>query len=350
MPVHELIFLIEEPADRQASVSSEEESWVDELSDALLDAGALSVSVEDPMANQPDQERPLFGEPGSPEAMRAWPVCRVAVHLEATTQADQWWAAFIQEHPEASAVSIEHRQLEDQDWVSLTQRQFEPILVGLQGGEPQIWVGPSWTQMPEAFQSPPRLGLVIDPGMAFGTGGHATTQLCLMALLQAWRSQSPPETVLDVGTGSGILALAAAHLGALRVVGVDIDPVAVSVAKANWAANPLNPVHAPRAAPATNRQDADWSPDFLHASQPPEGRFDLVVANILAQPLRLLAPLLWSRVAPEGSLVLSGILSRQADMLIDCYAAAAPDRPPLQRFAERDGWVCLAHLSSPHPL
>lgn len=346
MPLHELVFLIEEPASPQGSIDLEDETWIDQLTDQLLEAGALSVSVEDPLAQQPEVERPLFGEPGAPIQMRAWPVCRVAVHLEAAEDPAAWWQALSIGLPSTTRCSMEVRLLEDQDWVSHTQRQFEPIEVGLPGVPARLWVGPSWTTMPPEFSRPPQLGLVIDPGMAFGTGGHATTQLCLQALLRACQ-WSCPESLLDMGTGSGILALAAIHLGMRRVVGVDLDPVAIEVARANWQSNPLRHAVDKGADPvgaALDEGPHPASPQFLHASQPPEGQFDLVVANILAQPLRLLAPLLWSRVRPGGGLVLSGILDRQADELIECYAAAAPDRPRLQGLAVREGWVCLAHL------
>jgi ribosomal protein L11 methyltransferase len=202
------------------------------------------------------------------------------------------------------------REVEDEDWVRLTQAQFPPTRIG-----ETLWIVPSWHEPPE----PTSINIRLDPGVAFGTGTHPTTRLCL-----AWLLQNMPRgaRVLDYGCGSGVLAIAAARLGARQVIGTDIDEQALDAARANSERNAV---------------DARYTaPDQL-----PAGQFDVVLANILANPLRLLAPMLLARVAPGGSLVLSGVLQRQADELIAAYAQA--DRAlPLQVWATEEGWTCLA--------
>jgi ribosomal protein L11 methyltransferase len=217
--------------------------------------------------------------------------------------------------------------LGDEDWVTKTQAQFSPLEVC-----DTVWVGPSWHMPPALYQEPPRLALTIDPGMAFGTGGHATTQLCLEAIIAAFTSGhlGDESCVLDYGCGSGILALAAAGLGAAQVVALDIDPVAVRVAQANAQANGLG--HRVRCVSA---QEDLWSQTDVQQG------FDLVVANILAQPLRVLAPVLWRCVRPNGGLILSGLLVSQAESLVDWFAAADPSRPRLSVLGTREGWACL---------
>lgn len=305
--------------------------WLDGLTESLLEADALTVSVEDPQADQPDAERPIFGEPGMPQDMQAWPLCRVTVLIDADQDAQDWWHRWLAQAAEPYQVChgcpMEVQQIADCDWVSLTQRQFEPILLETTGRP--LWVGPHWHTPPPRFTPPRAVVIQIDPGMAFGTGGHATTQLCLRAL-QSIEQTQPLGRVLDYGCGSGILAIAAAKLGATAVWAVDIDPVSVEVAQANAARNGVG---------------------SAVACMPPQGLtvegFDVVVANILAQPLKLLAPLLWRLVRPGGALVLSGLLVRQADELTQAYAEAAPNRPRLTPLDQKDGWLCLGVW--PHP-
>ncbi|NBT74720.1 MAG: 50S ribosomal protein L11 methyltransferase [Betaproteobacteria bacterium] len=313
MGVHELVFDFD-----QGQIA------LDALTDQLLAAGALSVAVSDRLGDNPEREQPLFGEPGSAQGLRAWPVSRLTVHLNASDDPARWWQEQSVLHPTLRDTALECRMLQDRDWVSETQRDFSPICVKDDVGRDRIWVGPSWSPMPPAFETRPRIGLSIDPGMAFGTGAHATTQLCLEAILQAL-DRTQVHSMLDMGTGSGILAIAAAKLGVREVVGLDIDPIAVSTARDNAERNGV----------------CSDQLRFDSAQSVPPRCFDLVVANILAQPLRLLAPMLWSLVRPGGGLVLSGILSRQADLLIEAYCQSQPARPTLARLGEREGWVCL---------
>lgn len=283
------------------------------LSDALMEAGALSVSVEDADEGT-DQERPLFGEPGMEPAEAAWEHSRVV----ALTEVDADQAAIVAEA--AAAIQLKAvpafttRAVADEDWVRLTQSQFAPIHIGK-----NIWVVPSWHEAPD----PDGLILELDPGLAFGTGSHPTTRLC-MEWLEA--HPAPGKTVLDYGCGSGILAMVASKMGAGDVAGVDIDPQAIESARDNA---------------LRNHCEIDYYlPDSFAASAKPQhatGKFDVVVANILSSPLKLMAPMLSGRVAPGGALILSGVLARQADEVAEAYAPFIK----LGVWAEQDGWVAL---------
>lgn len=283
------------------------------LSDALMEAGALSVSVEDADEGTA-AEQPLFGEPGMEPPEAAWERSRVvalapaeADHADLVAQALRISAI----ETAGNALPYTVRAVADQDWVRLTQSQFEPIHIGK-----NIWVVPSWHDAPHADA----LVLELDPGLAFGTGSHPTTRLCM-----EWLEAHPPKdaSVLDYGCGSGILALVAKKLGAPQVVGVDIDPQAIESARYNS---------------ERNHCDIDYylPEEFSAALQ--DADFDIVVANILSSPLKLMAPMLCKRIATGGKLVLSGILARQADEVAAAYAPYLQ----LQVWAERDGWVALA--------
>ena len=283
------------------------------LSDALMEAGALSVSVEDADEGT-DQEKPLFGEPGMEPTEAAWDHSRVV----ALTDIDADQAAIIAEAAAAIGLSdvpsFTTRDVADADWVRLTQSQFEPIHIGT-----NIWVVPSWHEAPD----PDGLILELDPGLAFGTGSHPTTRLC-MEWLEA--HPAPGKSVLDYGCGSGILAMVAKKLGAADVTGVDIDPQAIESARDNA---------------VRNRVEIDYFlPDAFATSGNPQyasGKFDIVVANILSSPLKLMAPMLSGRVADGGYLVLSGVLARQAEEVAAAYAPFIK----LGVWAEHDGWVAL---------
>ncbi len=295
----------------------------DEISDCLMALGALSVTVEDAQADRPT-ERPLFGEPGMPMDVQAWPSSKFVALLDQETDPVSFWKDFCTQDSRFESAAMEIREIADQDWVRETQRQFTPLRIG-----DALWVGPHWTEPPKDFS---RQGIVIrlDPGMAFGTGSHATTQLCLESLIQVMKrgyASIPAKAcrVLDMGCGSGILAIAAAKLGAQDVTAVDIDPIAVQTAKDNAAAN-----------------QADIK--AFDAEQSLQGSFDIVLANILAQPLKVLAPAITRLTRPAGALLLSGILARQADEILACYQPLAQHLGPLQVLQERDGWVCIGTL------
>ena len=276
----------------------------DRWSDALIDAGALSVDVSDPAAGTPN-ESPVYGEPGGPAAA-FWALSRVEALFaeDADTDAALVVAARVLDAP---MPLHETRAVADQDWVRLTQSQFGPIAIG-----EKFWIVPTWSEPPEADA----LVLRLDPGLAFGTGSHATTHLCL-----AWLRETllPGERVLDYGCGSGILAIAAAKLGARDVAGTDIDPQALVASRANAT---LNGVAATFAAP-----------DALSARAN-----DVVVANILAHPLVLLAPALAARTSPGGRIALSGVLAEQAGEVAAAYAPWFT----LAVWRQLDGWVLIA--------
>lgn len=285
-----------------------DERSAEALADALVEAGAMSVSLEDANAETPD-EQPLFGEPGLVPQRHAWKANRLRVLVESNEVEAIVRAA-------SAAVGIAPPAIEsstavaDTDWVRATQAQFPPSRIS-----DRLWIVPSWHEPPD----PKAVIVRLDPGVAFGTGTHPTTRLCLRWLDSNLR---PGVSVLDYGCGSGILAIAAAKLGAAGVVGSDIDPQALQAARANSAANDVV---------------ADYTePDSLHAAT-----WDVVLANILSSPLILLAPALLARVAPGGALVLSGILERQADLVIETYRAADAS-VPLSVWAADEGWVCLA--------
>jgi len=281
------------------------------LSDALLEAGALSVSLEDADA-QSGREQPRYGEPGEAVA-GAWRRNRLLVLLGPGRRAEEVLrlaSASLDLVPPAIAAV---RPIGDQDWVRASQAQFPPIRIG------RLWIVPSWLDPPD----PQALNLRLDPGLAFGTGSHPSTRLCLQ-WLQAHRLSSL--SVLDYGCGSGILAIAAAKLGAQRVTGVDIDPLALASALENSRRNDVQ---------------ADYTAPGSLASEGCGSRFDVVVANILANPLIALAPVLVKHLSISGSIVLAGVLTRQAPALIAAYRAADPGLS-LSAWAADGDWVCLA--------
>jgi len=286
------------------------------LADNLLSAGALSVAIEDAQAGT-EQERALFGEPGGEPQRTAWHKSRLVVLSDPGSQPAELLAtACTQAWPQQQALpEIEAiRHVEDTDWVRLTQSQFNPVQVS-----DALWIVPSWHTPPESAQHVIRL----DPGVAFGTGTHPTTRLCLQWLELHLQ---PGARVLDYGCGSGILSIAAAKFGARSVWGVDIDPHALEAARTNAAANLSE-------SKLTSRYT---TPDELPDNQP----FDIVVANILANPLKILAPALCARVAQRGALVLAGILERQADEIIEVYQQADP-AIHLGVWRSEDGWICM---------
>ena len=284
---------------------------VEPLSDALDALDALSVSVEDADA-QTDAEQALFGEPGMPPPQDGWQRSRV-VALFATQAAAQEASDLLQAQDFFEGCQVlSLAPVVEQDWVRLTQSQFAPVEI-----TPEFWIVPTWHEPPAQAKRVIRL----DPGLAFGTGTHPTTRMCLRWI--ARQAASLPDgaaalgRVLDYGCGSGILAIAAAKHGAVQIDAVDIDPAAVESALRNAQANNT----------------------ALQAALPTaaQGLYQTVLANILASPLQVLAPLLCAHVAPGGHLVLAGILERQAQLLQQAYA------PWLQlRVADQeDGWILM---------
>jgi ribosomal protein L11 methyltransferase len=274
------------------------------ISDALLEAGAISASVEDAQAGT-EFETPQFGEPGSPTTP-IWDQSRVVALFEPAADLQERVESAVRTAGLAEVPEITFTEIAEQDWVRLTQSQFDPIRIS-----DRLWIVPSWHAAPD----PQAVNLELDPGLAFGTGSHPTTRLCL-----EWLETNvlPGGTLLDYGCGSGILGIAALKLGAGDVLGIDIDPAALTAAADNATRNGV-------------------SLRLAHSSAPLTETFDRVVANILTNPLMLLAPLLTSRVKPGGRLALSGVLETQAGQVIAAYAPHLP----LVIGATHEGWVRL---------
>jgi len=276
------------------------------LCDALIELGALSASIEDADAGTAD-EQPQFGEPGTPTTP-GWQRSRVLALCESDTNVSELLQAACQQLGVPPIRDFSVTALAEQNWVQLTQAQFDPIQIS-----GRLWIVPSWHESPD----PSAINLVLDPGMAFGTGSHPTTRLCLEWLE---KTVTPGCSVFDYGCGSGILAIAAAKYGAAQVDAVDIDPAAVATARDNAANN------------ATSL--CSGLPDMV---EPAQARYGIVLANILASPLKVLAPLLYAHLAPGGYLVLAGILERQAEELQQAYAPWLP----LQVADSEDGWILM---------
>ena len=285
------------------------QALVEPVSDQLMDdLGALSVSVEDADAGSP-AERALFGEPGMPEPAAGWERSTLKALFETAAAAEQAAAALVAQAGGAGLRVQALAALADQDWVRITQSQFAPVAI-----TPEFWVVPSWHQPPAAARQVMRL----DPGLAFGTGTHPTTRMCLR-----WLARRPAGAslarVLDYGCGSGILAIGAALMEpqAQHIDAVDIDPAAVQATRENAAHNGVA-VHA-------------GLPDSAH------GTYSVVLANILATPLKLLAPLLAGHLAGGAWLVLAGILERQAEEIEAAYAPWLR----LQVADNEEGWILM---------
>jgi ribosomal protein L11 methyltransferase len=280
------------------------EDAVEVVSDALEALDALSVSVEDADGDTP-AEQALFGEPGMPPPKAGWQRSRVIALFPDEPAALEAASVLAAQDFFAGSEVTGAAPLPDQDWVRLTQSQFAPVEV-----TPEFWIVPTWHEPPAQAKQVIRL----DPGLAFGTGTHPTTRMCLR-----WIAQHPPlaQRVLDYGCGSGILAIGAAKFGAQVVDAVDIDAAAVTSTVDNAAANGVT----------------------LNAGLPDaaNGRYQTVLANILATPLKMLAPLLCGHVAAGGHLVLAGILERQAEELKEAYAPYAR----LVVSDAEDGWILM---------
>ncbi len=276
------------------------------LSEALLDLGALSVDLLDADADTPD-EQAIFGEPGEPP-----PGIWLHNQISALFDNDQDVELILRQAADKIGLSEMpvHRveTLADNDWVRLTQSQFDPIPISS-----RLWIVPTWHVPSDANA----INIVLDPGLAFGTGSHPTTRLCLRWLDGHIRGG---ETVLDYGCGSGILAIAARKLGAAMAVGVDVDVQAVTASRDNAQANAVNAI------------------EFHLPNRAPKACYDVVVANILTNPLRMLAPLLADATQVGGRIVLSGILQQQAQDVMAVYQEWFDFDPPVFE----DGWSCLS--------
>ena len=280
---------------------------VEALSDALDALDALSVSVEDADAHTA-AEQALFGEPGMPPPQNGWERSRVLALFPSQALAEDAATLLQAQDFFVNCHLLGIHVVPEQDWVRLTQSQFTPVEI-----TPDFWIVPTWHEPPAQA----KIIIRLDPGLAFGTGTHPTTRMCLRWIAQHASQSGGLGRVLDYGCGSGILAIGAAKYGALEIDALDIDEAAVSATVLNADANQVK----------------------LQAGLPEQvsGQYQTVLANILATPLKVLAPLLCARVAPGGSLVLAGILERQTDELIQAYAPYCQ----LSVAQTQEGWVLM---------
>lgn len=286
----------------------------EDLSDALMESGALSVAIEDADAGT-DAEKAQFGEPGHhPSSL--WDRSRVIALFSADADIDAAVAAASQLAGLETPPSFTRTEVAEQNWVELTQSQFDPIQI-----TERLWIVPSWHTAPDENA----INIKLDPGMAFGTGSHPTTRLCLEWLCDVVTPEDSL-SVLDYGCGSGILGIAAAKLGAADVLAIDIDDKALESAHYNASTNEV-------------------SLRLQHSRKPLNACFDIVVANILTNPLCVLAPLLSARVAKGGRLVLSGVLESQTEQVIAAYAPFLA----LSTGATHDGWARLEGIRPQTP-
>lgn len=280
-----------------------DENIADLLSDTLLDLGAISVSIEDAHAETP-QEQALFGEPGDPPP-GIWHQNIVNALFSEDTAAQDVMQS-LQQATGLHGFSYSIDTVAEQDWVRATQSQFEPIQISN-----RLWIVPTWHEAPQADA----LNIALDPGLAFGTGSHPTTHLCLAWLEEHIRQ---PLTVLDYGCGSGILAIAAKKLGAGEVIGTDIDAQAIASSQ-------------------YNSQQNDVAAAFYLPDQLPPVEADIVVANILSSALTVLAPALATACKKGGRIAMSGILQSQAEQVAEVYAEWFDMDAPVTM----EGWVLL---------
>ena len=263
--------------------------YADSLSDTLLELGALSVDIHDADADTP-QEQAIFGEPGEP-AVHLWSCNKVTAMFPEAARIDDIMLQASHALKLQSPLTYSTATLADNDWVRLTQSQFNPIRISQ-----RLWIVPTW----HTPSDPAAINITLDPGLAFGTGSHPTTRLCLRWLDDHIKGG---ETVLDYGCGSGILTIAALKLGAASAVGVDLDMQAIRASQDNAVANQV--------------QARFYLPDTV---PPMQISADIVLANILTNPLKVLAPLLAAATRQGGRIVLSGILSEQSEGVMTIYA------------------------------
>ncbi|KAB2823459.1 50S ribosomal protein L11 methyltransferase [Aliivibrio finisterrensis] len=277
----------------------------EQISDMLMEeTGALSVTFLDA------KDVPIF-EP-LPGETRLWGETDIVALYDAETDMDLVIAQLKASTVLDDNFAYKVEQLEDKDWEREWMDNFHPMKFG-----ERLWICPSWREIPE----PDAVNVMLDPGLAFGTGTHATTALCLEWLESI---DLKGKTVIDFGCGSGILAIAAIKLGAAKVVGIDIDPQAITASKDNAARNGV----------------ADQLELFLPQDQPENLVADVVVANILAAPLRELSSIITAHVAPGGVLAMSGVLDTQANDVASYYA----DNFTLDAIAEQQEWCRISGI------
>lgn len=286
---------------------------VELIGDVLMEYGALSISTCDADADT-DAEQAVFGEPGMPPPAAGWNTNLLLALFSSESQARDAASLLAAQDFFTGSQLLDIDSVPEQDWVRTSQAQFEPIAI-----TPDFWIVPSWHNTPGAAQTVIRL----DPGVAFGTGTHPTTAMCLR-WIAGNTERIAHKRIMDYGCGSGILAIAAALHHAAHVDAVDIDAAAVQAAQHNATRNDVR-IHA-RAAAADSTDN--------HGAT---ATYDAVLANILATPLKLLAPLLCRQLAPGGHLLLAGVLERQEQELQQAYLPYLH----LSVIDTRDGWILM---------
>lgn len=286
------------------------------LSEALIEQGALSVDIHDAAADT-QGEQLLFGEPGEPSG-EIWQNAEISALFNKDADVDEIIRNITRSAQLDSQPNYRLENVEEQDWVRLTQSQFDPIQIS-----PRLWIVPTWHQSPD----PAAINLILDPGLAFGTGSHPTTQLCLRWLDQ---NLQQGDRLIDYGCGSGILAIAALKLGAGHVTGIDIDLQALKASQENALHNHCDPA---RFTFATMHKAAN-------KDLKPNEQMDIVVANILANPLIVLAPILSQAIRKEGHIVLSGILQEQKEEVKNVYQQWFD----MHIANEQESWVLLTGI------
>lgn len=282
----------------------------EQISDALMSIeGVLSASIEDAHAGT-DAEQEIFAESGQ-SATDIWQENIISALLDENADAETVMAT-LHADTDFSDLAFYTEAIADRDWVRDSQSQFDPIQINQ-----KLWIVPTWHEAP----TDDAINIVLDPGLAFGTGSHPTTHLCLDWLCQ----QSDLGDVLDYGCGSGILAIVAKKLGSKNVLGVDIDEQAVIASKQNA---------------QNNQVDADFVTSDIEINQ----QFDVVVANILSSSLKVLAPAIAKSCKKGGKIALSGILDRQQDELIEIYQQWFDMDAP----SFKEGWVLLTGIKTCH--
>ena len=279
---------------------------VDSISDFLLELGAISTSIQDSNLNQNNEEL-IFGEPNN-QSQQFWENNTVQALFENSIDIEIIKAALMAKF-DTPKNFIEASNIQDQDWVKLTQSQFSPIKI-----HDKLWIIPTWHEI----QDKKALNLILDPGLAFGTGTHPTTHLCLLWLLD---NVNRDVTVLDYGCGSGILGIAAKKIGAKKVFGVDIDDQAIKSSRDNA---------------EINNVEIFWNNTEIKVDY----GTDLVVANILSSALSVLAPALAGHCKPNGKIALSGILQSQEKDLKKIYSQWFDFQPSHYK----DGWVLISGI------
>ena len=279
---------------------------VDSISDFLLELGAISTSIQDSNLYQNNEEL-IFGEPNN-QSQQFWENNTVQALFENSIDIEIIKAALMAKF-DTPTYSIGVSNIQDQDWVKLTQSQFSPIKI-----HDKLWIIPTWHEI----QDKKALNLILDPGLAFGTGTHPTTHLCLLWLLD---NVNKDVTVLDYGCGSGILGIAAKKIGAKKVFGVDIDDQAIKSSRDNA---------------EINNVEIFWNNTEIKVDY----RTELVVANILSSALSVLAPALAGHCKPNGKIALSGILQSQEKDLKKIYSQWFDFQPSHYK----DGWVLISGI------